>query len=87
MTKVHEENGYLFYVGIEYMENGHSRTIWNIVPAPKTIEEKRAFCDPSSGYPNRTYIERVKGVKFPDRYLPILHGTQETYLFNTWSGR
>lgn len=79
MRKVHQENGYLFYIGTTTIKGGSFQMLYNIVPEPKTTEEKLAFKEPESGYPNRQYIERIKGIKFPDRYQPTLHGMKELY--------
>jgi hypothetical protein len=58
--------------------NGDVPTLWNIVPKGSPA--------PMGGYPNRRYIEKVKGVRFPDRYQPTLHGTKDTYISNEWGG-
>lgn len=86
MTHVHTEKGYRFYVGTERIRGGHHQTLYNIVPDPQTAEEQRLFKDPTGGYPNRQYIEYVKGVKFPPRYQPTLHGMRETYTSAQWGG-
>lgn len=86
MTEVHKENGYLFYIGRERMKDGCFRELWNIVPEPKTTQDKLSFLPPTTGYPNRRWIEKIKGVKFPDRYQPTLNGTSETYLSDEWNG-
>lgn len=69
MTKVYSDENYDFYIKCG---NGDIPTIYNIVP-------KNSFV-PTSGYVSRNYIEKVKGVKFPDRYQPTLHGMRETYM-------
>lgn len=68
MIKVHTESGYDFYI-----ESGCGNTtdIFNIVP-----ENSPA---PIGGYPNRRWIEKIKGVKFPDRYQPTKYGCRETW--------
>jgi len=86
MTEVHKDGGYLFYVGSECMEDGCSRDIYNIVPEPKTIQDKLNFSPPATGYSNRRWIEKVMNIKFPDRYQPTLHGMQETYVSDEWNG-
>lgn len=78
MTKVHNENGYDFYVGVVRTKCDGHQTIYNIVPEGQTVV--------GGGYPNRRWIEKVKGVKFPDRYQPTKHGMRETYLSDDWSG-
>ena len=86
MTLVHKENGYLFYIGFDTMRGGFRRFIFNIIKEPQTREEKISFKEPTGGFPNRRYIERIKGIKFPDKYQPTLHGMGETYLSDEWSG-
>lgn len=68
MQKVHTESGYDFYLEGPC---GDSQAIYNIVPEGSPA--------PNGGYYNRRYIEKIKGVKFPDRYQPTLHGTNELY--------
>jgi hypothetical protein len=68
------------------MKDGCLRQIYNIVPEPKNTQEKLNFKLPTGGYPNRRWIEKVKGIKFPDRYQPTLHGMQETYVSDEWNG-
>ena len=60
--------GYDFYLGTSVVTN---EKLFNIVPAGNPA--------PSTGYLARNYIERVKGVNFPDRYQPTLHGMSELY--------
>ena len=86
MREIHKENGYIFYIGRERMKDGCFRELWNIVSEPKTTQEKLSFQPPTTGYPNRRWIEKVKGIKFPDRYQPTLHGMSETYLSDEWNG-
>ena len=66
MRLVERLNGYDFYICGD--SNG---MLYNIVP-----EKSPA---PASGYHNRQYIEKIKGIKFPDRYQPTLHGMTELY--------
>ncbi len=68
MTKVDSINGYDFYIDAGI---GDKQTMYNIVPVGSQA--------PAGGYYNRTYIERIKGVKFPDRYQPTKHGMSELY--------
>lgn len=75
MTFVETKEGYDFYIRAGH---GNTPTLYNIVKAKSEV--------PVGGYPNRRYIERIKGVKFPDRYQPTLHGMQETYASDLWSG-
>ena len=86
MREVHNEKGYLFYIGKERMKGGCSRDLWNIIPEPKTTKEKLSFKPPETGYPNRRWIEKVKGIKFPDRYQPTLNKTTEVYISDEWNG-
>jgi len=60
--------GYDFYIQAGC---GDKQTIYNIVPTGSIA--------PTSGYYNRQYIEILKGVKFPNRYQPTLHGMSELY--------
>lgn len=78
MTHVHNENGYSFYIGAQTIRGGRKVTVYNILPCSDPA--------PKGGYPNRQYIERIKGVKFPDRYQPTKHGMGETYTSDQWSG-
>lgn len=71
MTKVDSFGGYDFYIGTRVTTGGGRLAEYNIVPAGSAA--------PASGYLSRPYIEKIKGVKFPDRYQPTLHGTRETY--------
>ena len=57
---------------------GDTPTLYNIVPAGSPA--------PEGGYRNRQYIERIKGVKFPDRYQPTQHGMTELYLTDGGKG-
>lgn len=50
---------------------GDSEALYNIVPSGSPA--------PGGGYKNMRYIEKVKGVRFPDRYQPTLHGAQSLY--------
>jgi hypothetical protein len=75
MSKVTTVDGYDFYI---WVGNGDFPTLYNIVPEGSPA--------PGGGYPNRRFIERVKGVRFPDRYQPTLHGSSETYCSDEWSG-
>ena len=68
MAKVYSDDNYDFYIKCG---NGDKPTTYNIVP-------KNSFI-PTGGYVSRSYIEKIKGVKFPDRYQPTLHGMGETY--------
>jgi hypothetical protein len=72
MIKVDTLSGYDFYIcaGV-----GDRQTLYNIVP--------QGSAAPGGGYRNRQYIERIKGVKFPDRYQPTLHGCKELYMYNS----
>jgi hypothetical protein len=71
LTHVHSENGYSFYIGTVTEKGGFRTTVYNILPSDHQA--------PSVGYPNRKYIEGIKGVKFPDRYQPTKHGMTELY--------
>jgi len=75
MTKVDSIGGYDFYISAG---NGDRKILYNIVKAGDPA--------PDGGYPNRRFIEKVKGITFPDRYQPTLHGCQETYVSDMWSG-
>lgn len=69
MTLVEKNyQGYDFYIEAGL---GDRQTKWNIVPTGSPA--------PEGGYFNRQYIEKIKGVRFPDRYQPTLHGTSELY--------
>lgn len=68
MIKVDTINGYDFYLEVGSRDK---QTLYNIVPEGSPA--------PNGGYYNRRYIEKIKGVKFPDRYQPTLHGTRELY--------
>ena len=63
MMQVGRSKGYLFYVG-----EHEGKRLYNIVPEPKTEEEKKSFTPPAGGYFSREWIERVKGVRF-DRII------------------
>jgi hypothetical protein len=67
MTLIERGVTYDFYTQAKPGE----QSLWNIVPTGSPA--------PTGGYKNRQYIERIKGVKFPDRYQPILHGMSELY--------
>lgn len=81
MTMVHSEGGYGFFIGLECGVRVGFRSVWNIVKLPTTIEEKMKF-KVGGGYLNRRYIEKIKGLRFPDRYQPTLHGMGELYTFD-----
>ena len=66
-------NGYDFYIEVG---NGIVGDLYNIVPTGSE--------PPKGGYKARNYIEKIKGVKFPDRYQPTLHGSDEKYPFPWW---
>lgn len=70
MFKLVEKNycGYDFYIDGGC---GNVQSRFNIVPTGNEI--------PWTGYKNRQYIEKIRGVKFPDRYQPTLHGMTELY--------
>jgi hypothetical protein len=68
MTKVDSYGGYDFYLQSAI---GDRPALYNIVPQGSPA--------PTGGYLNRQYIEKIKGVKFPDRYQPTLHGMSELY--------
>ena len=55
MTLVDTIGGYDFYVG-----RSGTRRVYNIVPHSSKA--------PRGGYLCMEYIEKIKGVKFPDRY-------------------
>jgi len=74
LMKVHTDDQYDFYIRCRPGKGD----IWNIV-------QKNSQA-PTGGYPNRRYIERLKGVKFPERYQPTLNGMSETYLSDLWDG-
>lgn len=74
LKKVHTDDQYDFYIRVRPGKGN----IWNIVPKNSPA--------PTAGYPNRRWIERVKGVKFPDRYQPAYHGMSETYVSDLWDG-
>lgn len=71
MIRVHSCDRYDYYIGSTNFKDGCSQRIYNIVP--------RGTKEPASGYPNMQYIEDTKGVKFPDRYQPTLHGMRNLY--------
>ena len=70
MTKVDSYGGYDFYL---QTAKGDRPALYNIVPQNSLA--------PEGGYRNRQYIEKIKGIKFPDRYQPTLHGMSELYLY------
>jgi hypothetical protein len=70
MTKVDNYGGYDFYI---QAARGDRPALYNIVPQKSLA--------PEGGYRNRQYIEKIKGIKFPDRYQPTLHGMSELYLY------
>jgi len=57
MTKVDSKDGYDFYLQSNI---GDQPGLYNIVPAGSPA--------PCGGYPNMDYIERRKGIRFPERY-------------------
>lgn len=67
MNKVHSDTNYDFYIGITIK----GISFYNIVPKGSNA--------PSSGYPSMRFIEKVKGVRFPYRYQPELHGTRHSW--------
>lgn len=75
MKKVDSYSGYDFYI---HCGDGDNPNLYNIV--------KTGDLPPVGGYPNRRYIERIKGIKFPDKYQPTKYGKSETYLSDEWSG-
>lgn len=75
MTRIDSHSGYDFYIASGM---GDRPTLYNIVPAGSPA--------PEGGYRNRQYIERIKGVKFPDRYQPTQHGMTELYLTDGGAG-
>lgn len=77
MTKVETIGDYDFYIGL-ITTGKEAQTLYNIVP--------KSSKEPVGGYPNRLYIERIKGIKFPNRYQPTLHGMTETYSNGEWDG-
>ena len=66
MRRIDSYSGYDFYVGNATIKGGFIVKVYNILP--------EGSIEPKSGYNNMQYIERIKGVKFPDRYQPTLHG-------------
>jgi hypothetical protein len=67
MTKVHSEGGYDFY--ISSWHGDVPALYYNIVPSGQR---------PTCGYLNRRYIERVKGIKFPE-WIDILESIVQAY--------
>lgn len=68
MYKVDSYGGFDFYM---IPAKGNMNALWNIVPTGSKA--------PEGGYRNREYIERIKGIKFPDRYQPTQQGMTELY--------
>jgi len=68
MRKVHCDGKYDFYYQAAC---GDDPALYNILPAGAP--------PPASGYLNMTWIENIKGVRFPCRYQPELHGTSRLY--------
>lgn len=67
MTKVDTLENLDFYIGTHVGRGGYRYMIYNIVPKGSTR--------PTGGYLNMKYIEKIKGVKFPERYqLPGYSG-------------
>lgn len=58
MKKVHTADGYDFYIGKK-----KSKKIYNIVPEGSP--------PPSSEYCTIAYIEKMKGLRFPEQYRPV----------------
>jgi hypothetical protein len=71
MRKVDTYQGFDFYVKSIRIRYTHY-TIYNILPQGSEA--------PNKGYFNRRYIEKLRGVKFADRYQPTKHGMSETYV-------
>ena len=68
MRKVDSYNGYDFY----YKGAGGDRNaLYNIV--------SKGSPAPEGGYRNIQYIEKIKHIKFPNRYQPTLHGMTNLY--------
>jgi hypothetical protein len=63
MRKVDSYGGYDFYLKPAI---GNDRALYNILPTGSPA--------PEGGYRDMQYIELIKGIKFPDRYQPALHG-------------
>lgn len=72
MHKVHAEFGYDFYIGSVEEKKGHPRYVYNIV--------RKGSNAPEGGYYDMRWIEKVKGVQFPDRYQPTRHGMRHLYM-------
>lgn len=68
MRKVHCDGKYDFYFQAAC---GDDQALYNIVTAGSPT--------PEGGYFNMKWIEKVKGVRFPCRYQPELHGTTHLY--------
>ena len=68
MRLVDSVSGYDFYY---QCAKGDHPALFNIVP-----EKSPA---PTGGYLNRQAIEKIKGIKFPDRYQPTSFGMGELY--------
>ena len=59
LFKVGEQNNYRLWAGVD--EN-NGKTVYNATP----LYHKKA---PQSGYYDKSYIEKIKGVKFPEKLL------------------
>lgn len=68
LTKVDSIGEYDFYLSSAI---GNKNALYNIVPKGSPA--------PEGGYRNMQYIEKIKGVKFPDRYQPTKHGMTNLY--------
>ena len=68
LTKVDSIGDYDFYLR---PAAGDANALYNIVPKGSPA--------PNGGYRNMQYIEKIKGVKFPDRYQPTKHGMSNLY--------
>lgn len=68
MRKVDSIGEYDFYMK---SAGGDANALYNIVPKGSPA--------PKGGYRNMQYIEKIKGVKFPDRYQPTKHGMTNLY--------
>ena len=63
MVKVHSDDEHDFYIQVA---RGDQQALYNIVSKNSPV--------PAGGYPRMNSIEKLKGVRFPDRYRKELHG-------------
>jgi hypothetical protein len=67
MRLVEDTGVYAFYIAT----TSDNERIYNIVPS--------GSLEPHAGYKNMQWIEKLKGVKFPDRFQPTLSGMSNLY--------